>query len=1230
MKRTVTIVVSVLAGIFLILYAAYLFIVPNLIDLNSYKPEIIKTVKADTGLDLSIDELDFKTNPDFSVTVSAKKLIVSHEDGNRLLSVDSVSLKVALLPLILKKIEIKETEIDNIAANFYRLKNGKYKISEVLNKLEPSGEKPEFEISGAKNIEINTYKAKLEDYSRKTTREFLLAGDLLKIFEFKPEKFVKLETKGTLFVENNPNVTFDIKLNSELPSAKKENKEKSEAPDKKKKAVKQSLPGFDPLDAILKYDFKNNLVVDLSLKNIDKTPNIKGFAEFNGFSLKLKGKTLPESYGKLIFKGKSFDITSKLYITPVSYVSVEGNIRDIARNKLNLAVKTTDIDLKDLKYFIDALNELSGVKNKALESSNLSGKLKADFKIANHSGKPDFSGYMNISDINIKLEGISKPLKNINGKIKFSGNKLIFTDTYGYIDKNKAVLSGSIDSDNFVNLKLILNPFNIKTVFDLINESSMLQEIKPQFEEISSMSGNLKIESHIKGNLNRKIFPETQITIINPSVVPKQTGFPISLSKGIIDIKETKILLNGLQANILNSPVLISGNISEYSSENPKPDITINIPEFNMSRIKYLTDLQQMNPETKKLLNDIKNPTGSFSASIKILPDQKIEASANINNIFLYYEPADLPVNISSGMLNSDGNLLNINNIRIKLSNTPVSIFGTVKNLGKLPEIDLTAKGYISAADIKKYSPPELRKSVNAKGNLPLNAKMSGTAEDWNINVQVLTDNISYLADITNPGNKLLNISLRGDSENVNIDKTGLYSLSGATGDRIYNLNSAKKLIFLSGEINKYNGKNPVLNKVKAGFSKLNLALVEPKGTLRIDGSLSFAGNTSAPKAYGTVKIGNISVPSMSLYSDSVDLSMKNNGIFINTRSLRVIDSVFKINAQLKNDLSQPFIVENITVSSSYMNADKLQKAFPPVPNQDLPVIVNKGKFVAAQILSGGLKLTNTSADFVINPMNVMKITDLISHIAGGTATGKVNMNLKTSRIFADIKLNNAEINELASAFGVPGEIYGNLNGRIDVTTVGYTPEENSNNAYGKIIFTVTDGKLNKLGSLSYLLKARNLLSTGFASQIVDTFIQLKEAKAGNQFKKLTGDISLNYGTANINEITSQGGDMSLYVKGYTHLSNNYSDITILGTMSDRLASKLGKLTEITVDGLIEKLPGQWGQIIGSLRQKPTYPDVDRIPPLTGGSQESDRHFVVRIQGDARNPTSIKSFKFID
>jgi uncharacterized protein involved in outer membrane biogenesis len=1093
MNKKKFIILSVIIGVLAVLSGMWIFWAPTLFNLNTYKAQFSQAVKQQTGLDFSARNLDYKTNLNLSIDFSADDVKIN-QDGKKLLTLKNASVNVPLVPLLSKNIEIKGFKLNQPEIAISRDKNGKYSFESIFANIKPSdsSQKQQFKLVNGIDAEIKNYKLQLDDYKQKSPQKFVLSGDLIKVSDFNPDKQVKLETKGKLFVQDKQNIAFDVKFKTELPFAAAQN-----TPSKKETP--------DILEQFVKYNLKSNISADIELKNVQKEPDINGFISFDGLTLKIKNKILPASNGKIDFKGKSFNVDSKLYITPASYASVNGEIHDIAKNKLNLAVKTTEINFEDLKDFLESINDIANANLSVLDDFNIAGKLKADFKITDNS---DFSGYLSILNTNIAYKKISKPIQNLNSTIKFADKKINFVSTYGFLDANKFVLSGFIDSKNNADLKFNINSFKSKTIIDLINQSSILKEIKPQIKDIRSLSGAIKLEAVLNGNLNKQISPEIIITPLNITIFHKQMRFPVSLT---------------------------------------------------------------------------------------------------------------------SGKITTDGEKAEIKNLKIKASSSNFNVIGSVKTLAKMPEIDLIANGYISGVDIKKYSSAEVKKSIFVKGDVPVNISVAGYMDGWKLTSQARIDNIHYVANINTNGSKILSLNLKGTPSSVSFFDSGLSSSAG------------QKLVSLTGGINNYSSKSPSLNNVQIALSNLNLSIVEPKGRLQLNGLISAAGNLSKPRISGNISAKNISMPSMYLTSNNVDVALKNSEILVNTGIINIQDSKFKINMALNNNFASPLVIKNINVSSDYMNADKLQKAFPAVPNQDTPVIIKHGHFSAEKMVFNGLPANNTAFDFVINPMNIMKMTNLTTSAAGGTASGKVNMNLKTSRVSANIHTNNMEINTLSTIFAnTPNEIYGAMDGNINISTYGYTPEQTANNASGDIKFTVTNGKLVRLGSITHLLKAKNILSEGIGLQMLENIVDFKEANTSNQFKKLVGNISVDNGTLFINELSSQGGDMSLFSRGTIRMSNNIADISTYGTLSDRITSKLGKVPSFSVEKLIndkltKKLPGQWGQVLADLRPKPQIPqEVSKIPPLSRGSRETDKHFLVKIQGNLYKPSSVKSFKLID
>jgi AsmA protein len=82
-----------------------------MLDINHYKPVILKTVSDLTGRELQIAG-DLKLTPSLTPVISAQGISLANtpwsSSGNSLLSVGSVEARVSLLPLLTGNIEIKQ------------------------------------------------------------------------------------------------------------------------------------------------------------------------------------------------------------------------------------------------------------------------------------------------------------------------------------------------------------------------------------------------------------------------------------------------------------------------------------------------------------------------------------------------------------------------------------------------------------------------------------------------------------------------------------------------------------------------------------------------------------------------------------------------------------------------------------------------------------------------------------------------------------------------------------------------------------------------------------------------------------------------------------------------------------------------------------------------------------------------------------------------------------------
>lgn len=1082
-----------------IIYAGFLFVLPNFVDLNAFKPQIQKAVKEATGLEVDPGKLKLATYPDFSINLTTENPKV-----DKYMTVEKASIRVLLPALIFKKLEIEEVKVEKPEIFLTRLKNGKYDIENAIvavqpptqpgkavNKTEPeqnavsegkpSGPSIEPVLKGMK-LYVSDYKVNLKDKSTNTERDFVLKGDLLEITKFQPDEFIKLATNGTLLVGNEPNINFDIKLESELPLVEQAVQQKAgdkqagtkgnKAP--QKTAGKQVKP-VDPIAKILKYDPKVDIVADLKLKKRKTLPEIKGKLNFSKLSIIVDGQKLPESSGQFIFSGKKINLDSKLFITTDSYFELAGKVNDLAKQDFDINVKSSDINLKDVKKFAYSLADAANADVSTLKDINLSGLVKADFNLK----KDNYDGYLNVIDTTISHAGLSEPLKNLNSTLNFNKTNVVFEETSGQIGDIGFDVTGNINSDLISDIKISLPDINLKTVYNIANKSALLADLKPQLKDIAALNGSIRAD----------------------------------------------ILLNG------------------KLDENLKPIV-----------------------------------------------------KAWIKGISAYYVPSQMPISVTGGNISIDKDgKIQFKNILTNAANMPLDITG----------------------------------------------QFEGEPDNWKLAAATDINNIEYLT-----GKNTLKIYANGNTKTVSINESGLFA-----GDR--------KVVSINGNIE--NGTD--LKDIKVDISGLNVNIPEPKGLAQLNGNLVVTGKADAPKALGTIKLTNLDIPSLQFKTNDIAIGLKQDAITLNTGVLSIVDSKIKLDADIENKLTPPYVVRSLAVESIYLNLDNLTKALEqqqaaqkaqssPSPSQgqgaglkaqntsstavanagqeaDIPLVINSGKFSARELIVNKLQNNDVSFDFTLTPPNKtqapsnLAIRNFVTHIAGGTVVGRADMNIKTNWLGVDVTADNVEINALATTLAnMPNEIFGGMDGKIKLQTIGKTPEAMIENAVGRADFNIVDGHLGKLADLGYLLKAIS--------------IKNMESLNTNQFDKLDGQVLINRGTLDVQHITMQGKRMSSYITGSIRMKDNHADLTVLSKLHGKIVKQLGFIADISVNKLAEQIPGKWGKLLGEFaaeaRLSNQYPDRDKIPSLNEETsvEQPNKDFAVKIKGVLGEPGSVRMLEWLE
>ena len=113
-------------GLLVVLVVAAVLILPQVVDPNDYKEEIIAGVKQRTGRDLTIDgRIDLSVFPWLGVETGAVTLgNAKGFEGTAFAAVKGAAVRVKLMPLLSRRLEVDTIGLKGLELNLTRLKNG--------------------------------------------------------------------------------------------------------------------------------------------------------------------------------------------------------------------------------------------------------------------------------------------------------------------------------------------------------------------------------------------------------------------------------------------------------------------------------------------------------------------------------------------------------------------------------------------------------------------------------------------------------------------------------------------------------------------------------------------------------------------------------------------------------------------------------------------------------------------------------------------------------------------------------------------------------------------------------------------------------------------------------------------------------------------------------------------------------------------------------------------------
>lgn len=585
-KKTGIISLSVIFGLY-ILFLALPFVISPFV--NSYSEQIEQIIKTSVGIEANIDGFGVTSSPKLAVGVKIKKISLKlPEVESPFFEGDNLKGDLRLLPLIVKKVQFGTISAKSVYGSLNIQKDGEFEIADYFSAQEDTEQEPMTALPfGLKfsnhlpDIKIHDYKISLVDISDK--KDYCINGKNLSITDFILDKKVKVSTAGEIVFDGRKVSEYDIKINNnimpklqldDLIFPKKVNVEENQTVTEKTSQSPVKFNITDIFETINNNKLTANMKINAKTSGTFSNPEQRGSFILDGVSIAVDGKQLPESYAKMIFKGKKTDIDSIFYTSTdkKEQTQIIGTIKSGKKPFMDLTFRS-NAKFANLINLFDSIAQSVGIND--LKTITATGAIDADFNINSDFKKVLSSGYLKIEPSSVKHGGYNISVDNINADIDFMNNNVNIKNAGFSVMGHPLTLKGTVSSDAVADLKLVADRLSLKGLLLVSGQVGLLKE-----NDLNS--GTLSLNTILKGPLT-EIKPDVTVVLEKIDIFNKAAKAKVLLDEALI-----KLLINGqaLSGDIgINSLAL---KLDGAGISVPKAKVTMDTKDINIANTYVL------------------------------------------------------------------------------------------------------------------------------------------------------------------------------------------------------------------------------------------------------------------------------------------------------------------------------------------------------------------------------------------------------------------------------------------------------------------------------------------------------------------------------------------------------------------------------------------------------------------------------------------------------------------
>ena len=548
---------SVILCTMVVLYAGFVFALPELINLNNYKKDIQEIICQSAKLNFDVSDIKLVTTPSLKAGVNLKNLKISYPEGKEIATVKNAQVKISLLPLILKTLKISDISVDSPVLNLTLLSDGqldlvKY-ITQTLEQTQQTSQTTTAEMpvkfsSALPVVTVKDLSLRLKD--EKSSNTFTLNTNNFVFDKAVLNKHLRVTTDGKIFVNDKENVNFDVRLYSFWPAVAS-----NTAP-----AQTQNLPQIDFIKELVKYDPKAVISADIAAKEHQGHIDLDGYLNIDKLSIKLNGDKLPDSYFHLLSKGHETDIDANVYVSATEKASLVTNVKTGSKTKLDIKFNTDKISFSSIQNFAIALLNSLNMQND-LASLKVQGYIKSNFNVKTDLKEFESSGKLNVVQGSVTHNLIPVKISDITANIDFSNNALNIINAHTFVNGTKISAMGSIKSNSDTDITVKSDDINIAPLFNAFAPMSMKQSFLLN-------SGILNIDIILKGKL-AKIQPDIDVALSKFALKTKapMPAITTKINTLKLDVDPKQAVINSFDVILNSSKIKVSGTIKDYLND---------------------------------------------------------------------------------------------------------------------------------------------------------------------------------------------------------------------------------------------------------------------------------------------------------------------------------------------------------------------------------------------------------------------------------------------------------------------------------------------------------------------------------------------------------------------------------------------------------------------------------------------------------------------------------------